>query len=406
MVELSRDALAGVASGAKLSRTPRRVAAFAPALGRAALGLIAGLVLAKVLLYLAAAQPFGGAEKALCQWDCEWYVHTIQHWYDPEPRLRPVHDYANWAFFPLFPLLGRALRAVTGLGAFWSGSAVAVLCFAGFAALSTRYRALTRPGTQSTPWIVLLMVYPFGVYFFVPYSESVYLLVTALLLLAMRTGNATGAGLATGLLTATRPTGVMAIPYLVVERAWHARLAFRQGLDPFARARILADAAFPLALAPLGIAAYMAYLYWLTGDALAFSHVQLAWDREFTNPLKVFYWGLMKNDWWRLLDPQAAQSASYASCWVVLAGLACLWLLARGLLLETWLLGTAVFLALTTSVTSVPRYVSANPIFLLVVGDLVDRIRPRALRLGLAAVAVLLQGALLYAWFLRSSLLM
>jgi len=76
--------------------------------------------------------------------------------------------------------------------------------------------------------------------FFMAYTESAYLLLTVLLLLAVRARNATGAGLASGLLTVTRPTGVVAIPYLAAERLWHARLAFRPGLDLPARTRILA----------------------------------------------------------------------------------------------------------------------------------------------------------------------
>jgi hypothetical protein len=373
-------------------------------------GLVAALTLGKLLLYVLAAQPFGGAEAGLCQWDCEWYIHTIQSGYDKEPLLRPNMDFANWAFFPLYPLLAGVLKLATGLSAFWAGTATSVLCFISFVLLSTRYRALTR-GLQTQArdlsWIVLLTVYPFSFYFFVPYTESLYLLTTVLLLLAVRTNRPTGTGLATALLTATRPTGVLVIPYIVLERAWHARLAFLgPGLNLPTRSRVLADCAFPLVLAPLGLACYMAYLYWLTGDALAFSHVQIAWDRRFFNPLKTFYWSLAKNDWFYLLDVNKPQSHAYAASFVVVAGLVCLWLLWRGLFLETWLLGATVLLALTTSVESIPRYVTASPVFLFAVGDLVDCVRLRVIRIGLAVLALLLQILLLRVWFGNSGLLM
>ena len=411
-MRMRRDALTRLASGAGARQAgPHGAHPSARVLNIDAMrtwvfALIAGLTLLKLLLYVAAAQPFGGAEHALCQWDCEWYVHTIQDWYDPEPRLRLTGDEANWAFFPLFPLLARGLRAVTGLDAFWSGTAIAVLCFVGFAAVSTRYRALTRPHGRPAPWIVLLIFYPFSLYFFMVYTESLYLVLTVLLLLSVRTRDFTGACVATGLATAARPTGVVAIPYLLVEGAWRARAAFRPGLAPSARARILADIAFALALAPLGLACYMAYLYWLTGDALAFSHVQVAWAREFYSPLKILYWALAtKNDLYYLLDPHAPQSKVYAVLFVFAAGLVCVWLLWRGLFLEAWLLGATVLLALTTSVVSLPRYVAANPVFLLVVGDVVDRIRSRPARLGLAIAAVLAQGYLLSQWFIGSTML-
>lgn len=407
-----RDTLAWLVSGAG-AQQPRLYGTYhaAPALnvravGTWVLGLIAGLTLVKLLLFVAAAQPFGGAEHALCHWDCEWYVHTIRDWYDPEPRFRATNDLANWAFFPLFPLLARAVRAVTELDAFWSGTAVAVLCFAGFAAVSTRYRALTRPQARAVPWIVTLIVYPFSLYFFMVYTESLYLLLTVLLLLSARSRDFTGACVATGLATASRPTGVVAIPYLIVEGAWRARGAFRRRLEPAARLRILVDVAFPLALAPLGLACYMAYLYWLTGDALAFSHAQASFERTLINPLKMFYWSLLKDDWHSVLNPHASQSKAYAASFVIVAGLACLWLLRSGRFLEAWMLGAMVLLALPTSVDSMPRYVTANPVFLLVVGDLVDRIRSRSVLVGLAVASVLLQAFLLHQWFITSTLLM
>jgi len=373
------------------------------------LSLVVALTLGKLLLYVLAAQPYGGAEAGLCQWDCEWYVHTIQNGYDAEPLLRSNIDLANWAFFPLYPLLAGALKLAMGLSAFWAGTVISVLCFISFVLLSIRYRALTRGlHTQEgdLSWIVLLTVYPFSFYFFLPYTESLYLLTTMLLLLAVRTNRPTGAGLATALLTATRPTGVLAIPYIALERAWHARLAFRHGLNLPARLRVLADCAFPLVLAPLGLACYMAYLYWLTGDALAFSHVQIVWDRKFFNPLKTFYWNLLQNDWSYMFDFNKPQSHAYAASFVVVAGLACSWLLWRGRFLEMWLLGVTVLLALTTSVESIPRYVTASPVFLLAVGDLVDHIRLRVVRIGLGVLAVLLQTLLLHVWFGNSGLLM
>lgn len=398
------------ARGAMLGRAKARLMSAAPATGRRLTMELAGAIFAGILLksaiYLLLSLGHGGPTHAYCQWDCEWYVHTIRNGYDPEPRLRPVFDYANWAFFPLYPMLARLLRAITGISAFWSGTAISIGCFAAFAVLSCRYRAITRPGRSQLRWIVLLLVYPLSLYFFVPYTESLYLLVTILLLLAVEARDATGAGVVTALTTAARPTGVTVIPYLMAERAWFLRTAFQPGLDRATRLRIVADAAFPLAIAPLGLAGYMVYLYWLTGDALAFSHVQVAWGRQFINPLKTIYWNLFKPEWGYMLDPDAPQSKGYGLIWVVLSGLACLWLLIRRRFLETWVLATTVVLALTTSLASIPRYVTANPAFLLAVGDLGDRIVSRPLRVGLAMLCIMLQVVAVFGWFRHSTLLM
>ncbi len=249
----------------------------------------------------------------------------------------------------------------------------------------------------------MLFLYPFSLYFFLAYSESAYLLATVLLLLAVRRRAGLAAGAATGLLTATRPTGVLAIPYVAGLLLWQARGLLRPGGLRLGRA---ADLLLALALLPLGIACYMAYLYWLTGDALAFRHVQIAWGRGLSDPLRAFYWSLRVSDWSLLLDRAGVGSRSYNAAWAIPAALGCGWLLRRRLPLEAWLLGSTAVLALASGVESFPRYVAANPVFLLLVGDVADRIRSRAARAVLALLCVALQGELLYRWLLGSRLLM
>ncbi|MDT7951638.1 MAG: hypothetical protein RQ966_09050, partial [Acetobacteraceae bacterium] len=165
--------------------------------------IVAGLIVVKLLIYVALAQRYGGAEQGLCRWDCVWYTHTIVDGYDQEPTLEPTRDLANWAFFPLFPMLARGVMTVAGLGPFWSGTVTAAVCFGAFAILSCRYRALTRSSaSRSGPWLLLLAVYPFSLYFFIPYSESTYLLCMILLLLAAEARSVMGAAVATSLLVA------------------------------------------------------------------------------------------------------------------------------------------------------------------------------------------------------------
>ncbi len=295
--------------------------------------------------------------------------------------------------------------SVTLLSGFWSATAVAALCFIGFAALSVHYRRLTRPGGNDLTWIVLLLVYPYSLYFVVPYSESTYLLVTILLLLAVNARAWLGAGLATALLTATRPTGVLAIPYLALAALWRERASFRPGRIAENLPR-LAHLLLGLAVMPLGIGLYMAYLYWLTGDALAFEHVQAVWGRTFANPVKTLCWELAVNDWSVLLHAEGPESRSYDVVWAIPAALGCVWLLLRRLPFEAWLLGSAAVLALGSGSISLPRIIAANPVFLLLVGDVADQIRSRPLRAVLALLCVGLQAVLLHRWMLGSRLMM
>src|SRR6266478_2569862 len=47
---------------------------------------------------------------AFSRWDAVWYVRILEHGYDYDPRLPSCV-----AFFPAYPVLGRAVSEVTGL---------------------------------------------------------------------------------------------------------------------------------------------------------------------------------------------------------------------------------------------------------------------------------------------------
>ena len=74
--------------------------------------IAAGLLIARLLVYAVLAGFAVGP--SLCQWDCGWYLGIVQHGYDAAPHLVDGWWQANWAFFPLYPLLVRGLDALTG----------------------------------------------------------------------------------------------------------------------------------------------------------------------------------------------------------------------------------------------------------------------------------------------------
>jgi hypothetical protein len=80
----------------------------------------------------------------------------------------------------------------------------------------------------------------------------------------------------------TRSEGILLVAPLFIEWA----IAAKEGGREFFRYWV-DDAVKPLlglALVPLGLATYMAYLWVVTGDPLKFSHVQEHWGRHFTPP--------------------------------------------------------------------------------------------------------------------------
>ena len=210
----------------------------------------------------------------LARWDSVWYLTIADSGYGGST--------ARAAFFPLYPLLVRAVGTVLG----GSHAALLVAAFlislaAFVAALVLLYRLteLELGRRIARPTLLLLAVFPAAVYFGAPYSESLFLLLAVGAFYAARTGRWAWAGACAGLASATRSAGLLLLIPLVL--IWWSGRPRRAG-----------DAAW-LLLAPLGIAAYAAWLGLAEGDALRFLDVQEAWSRHLAVPLAGAWDGLV-----------------------------------------------------------------------------------------------------------------
>lgn len=218
--------------------------------------------------------PGIAAVRALAQWDAGWYANIADNGYgasfDPGQQ-SPV------AFFPLYPLLIRALASV-GVNKWVAGTALsfgfgvlAVWLFARWArAVGGRVKKLEAGAASLAPW--LLGTWPFAGYLFgIMYSDSLFLaLACAAFLCVERDRPLLAAGFG-ALATLTRPVAPALVVGLVL-RSLEVRRAQGQRL----RARDF----FPVAAA-VGLLAYMAFLHLRFGDPLAFAHVHGApgWDQ-------------------------------------------------------------------------------------------------------------------------------
>jgi hypothetical protein len=210
----------------------------------------------------------------LARWDSVWYLRIADSGYgDSAPRA---------AFFPLYPLLVRAVgTAFGGSHAALLAAAFLVSLAAFLAALVLLHRLteleLGRP--LARPTLLLLAVFPAALYFGAPYSESLFLLLAVGAFYAARTDRWAWAGACAGLASATRSAGLLLL--LPLALIWWS-----------SRPRRPRDAAW-LALAPAGILAYAAWLGLVEGDALRFLDVQDAWSRELAVPLAGAWDGLV-----------------------------------------------------------------------------------------------------------------
>lgn len=192
------------------------------------------------------------------------------------------------AFFPLWPLCIRALGFVFGStvnGDYLAGMLLANFFF--YLALVLLYQLLSEDFEPSvarnTAFYLAFSAY--AIFFFVGYTESLFLFLCVATFWCLQRGHYWLAGLCGGLVGLTHSQGVLLfIPFvvLVVQRCWPDKG------EPFkwANWRPLLRAGWPLVLIPAGVLLYMLYLWIALGNPLAFSAGEAeSWGRHLTFPL-------------------------------------------------------------------------------------------------------------------------
>lgn len=184
------------------------------------------------------------------RFDARWYVDVAEHGY----RYGAI-QVTNTNFFPLYPLLIRAVQPVT-LGSPWI-SALLVSNLAFLAAMILLWHwALSRWSQETALRVLLLTVaFPFSFFFAAPYAEPLFLALAVAALYCADRGWWLPAAVLGGLSAVTRPVGLAVIAALVV-----LALARRQP-------RGVAVAC----LATLPFLAFVAYLWVDVGHPLAFT---------------------------------------------------------------------------------------------------------------------------------------
>jgi hypothetical protein len=248
---------------------------------------LAGLI----IRYLAFAATVDNASLStfadgLCRWDCTWYVHLAEVGYDGFPTPKLING-GNWAFFPLYPMLVGLVRNLTGIPTMLVATTLSVALSIGATRLA--WPLLGRNLYAYTLFAAFLLASPVSIYFTTFYTEVLFLFLTVAVFAALKVRNFLFAGLLAAALSATRIVGVFIVFAIVIEM-WLAHRERGGTWRDFIPAVLRRpEQFFALAIAPLGLFAYMAFLHFHIGDALAFQHVQRAWGRPFGLP-PVFIW--------------------------------------------------------------------------------------------------------------------
>jgi hypothetical protein len=189
-------------------------------------------------------------------WDSTWFLEIARHGYDRAE---------DAAFFPLYPLLLKATGASVA-----GGVLVSLACFAAALWLLHRLVALDFGERVAGLTVLLVALFPASAYFSAVYSESLFLLLSVGAVYAARTDRWALAGLAGALATGTRSAGIVLLVPLAL--LWWRSAPRRPA------------AAAWLALVPLGLVAFCAYLGLSGEDALGPFRAQDAWNRGATWP--------------------------------------------------------------------------------------------------------------------------
>ena len=205
--------------------------------------------------------------------DSQWY-QTIgtdgYHYYGPGHR-------SAIAFFPIYPMVAKAVHMLSGIGLDVSLILVANFSFLG--ALIYLYKLCKREYGEAVAHraIFYMAVFPSAFFSFAPYSEPLFLFLSVASLYYMRGRRWWLAGLFGGFAAGTRILGVLLILAFIWEYLDSKDFKLRR-----IRGDLLAGA-----LIPAGIGAYMLYLYGLTGDPLAFVRSAAGWNRVAMWPWQV-----------------------------------------------------------------------------------------------------------------------
>jgi len=217
-----------------------------------------------------------------------------------------LHGYPHkdlTAFFPLYPLVARALSVVTG-SLLAAGALVSLASFLVGLVVVHRLSELELGPAAARRTVWLLAFFPAALFLSAFYTEALFLALTAGAVYLARRGRFGWACAVGALASATRNTGVLvAVPIALLylygpredrpqppgpplgERGWAARIRPRHPLR--------ADALWIL-LVPAGLVAFTIYQQVRFGDALATWHVQTFWSRGFHGPFSAVWYSIPK----------------------------------------------------------------------------------------------------------------
>ena len=280
----------------------------------------------------------------LTSWDGLWYMDIVRNGY---PRTIPPDvtyfvDEARAAFFPLFPLAGRAFDRVLPGGDSFAvlvmNSILGLVAVVLFALVAEHLYGERVARTTAT----LASLFPGSFVLSFAYSEAMMLALAAGCLLMLLYQEWTAAGVLAAFATATRPNGLALVVACVVA----AGFAIRERRDWQSLTAVL--------LAPLGFLSFQVWLGQHTGETGAWFRVQ----REAWGEGASFGWTAIRNTveaiWQPMTSPTDTITALSFAATIVLLVLA--WRAKLPWVLQAYSWAIVGLMLVPATVTARPRF--------------------------------------------------
>lgn len=343
------------------------------------------------------ALPFGGIGPASCLWDCSAaYTRLVQQGYDRGPTLAPYWlGQANWAFFPAFPLILQATIKLTGLSIQNAGILINAILMPFLVYICYIYQNKKWGPVDFKFYALFFLTFPPTLWFRIQYTECLFGFLLMGMALSILNNRFYTAALCAFLLCLSRPTGIFCVCVFAIFYffdAWKRS----GGKTPRIQIRSLAASATNTCMlvtaGGTGISLFMIYLYHLTGDSLAFSHIQIGWGRKFHFP-----------GYWVIYHLQHKNHINW-----VISSILDLIVIYKGFQKKMYVEATVLFVtfmvAFSSSLMSIHRIIMANPLFFIIVYECLMDMRPRYRNVFIGLFSIILVGVTV-TWFLETKLL-
>lgn len=232
------------------------------------------------------------------KWDSGWYRSIVLDGYNEFPTGHAKGDAANWAFFPFYPMLIKSVYSVFKVDPYVIGSIISTIFWSGFLIVGYLYITETRKSIRSAViFIILMSCGIFSFYFSITYTESTFLFFAISSLYFIQKKEYILAGIFGAIASATRNMGIMLVFAMAVEYTQSYMSKENKSIKGYIKEAFMDyKLIFGVSLIPIGFFSYMTYLWIKVGDPMAFSRIEIAWNKSFSNPIKNVYNALINNN--------------------------------------------------------------------------------------------------------------